>query len=129
MQMIGMTETMLTASKSFRQTILAIVFLLHLFQIIDTFKFAVFPCDFGGKLYFKFPNFILHLFFLQMNMNVFLKTIELDRNVHPPPPAHRFTNEQLLGFAYLFSIAVEQVQYKTVAMKHCIATGARINDD
>ena len=50
-------------------------------------------------------------------------------NAHWTPPAHRFTDEQSLGFAYLFCIAVEQMRYKTTGSNHCIATGARINDD
>ena len=57
-------------------------------------------------------------------MNLFLKTIERDPNVHHSTPAHRFTNKQLLGLAHLFSIAVEEMWYITIVLNHCIATSA-----
>ena len=56
--------------------------LLKKFEITYNFNSVVVQCDFGGKFYFTFPNFILHLFFLRLNVNLFFKTTRDDLNVH-----------------------------------------------
>ena len=86
--MNGMTETMFPASSQHHSTRhkyhLSTIPLgrLKKFEIIYTFNSVVVPCDFGAKFYFTSPIFILHLFFLRLNMNLFFKTTRDDLNVH-----------------------------------------------
>ena len=143
--MNGMTETMFPASSQHHSTRhkyhLSTIPLgrLKKFEIIYTFNSVVVPCDFGAKFYFTSPIFILHLFFLGLNVNLFFKTTRDDLNVHAMIRTSIVPHQRILSqtsshldLLTSFCIAVEQMWYKITGSNHrndCIATGARINDD